>query len=59
MREDVWSKAVATAKTDPLVAAALNEFPDAEIIDIFEAQDEFTNAPPTDFALGDDEDDDL
>jgi len=60
-REDEWAKAVATAKQDPLVAAAFVAFPDATVVDIFEAQDEFKSALPggVEFVLGDDDDDDL
>jgi len=58
-REDEWAKAIATAKDDPLVAAAFVAFPDATVVDIFEAQDDFTNPQPggAEFALGDDDED--
>ena len=60
-REDEWAKAIANAKKDPLVAAAFEAFPGAEVVDIVEAQDEFIEGLPggTEFALGDDDDDDL
>jgi len=60
-REDEWAKAIANAKKDPLVAAAFEAFPGAEVVDIVEAQHEFIEGPPggTEFALGDDDDDDL
>ncbi len=60
-REDEWAKAVTAAKNDPLVAAAFEAFPDAQVVDIFEAQDDFTSPAPgnPEFALGDDDDEDL
>jgi DNA polymerase-3 subunit gamma/tau len=60
-REDEWAKAVADAKADPLVAAAFEAFPDASVVDIFEAQDDFADpaASGNDFALGEDDEEDL
>ncbi len=65
-QEDDWARAVAAAKEDALVAAAFVAFPDAEVVDIIEAQDEFIAAPAPggpdfslqEFALGADNDDD-
>jgi DNA polymerase-3 subunit gamma/tau len=61
VRENEWANAISDAKQDPLVAAAFEAFPDATVVDIFEAQDDFTHPAPgsADFALGEDDDDDL
>ncbi len=59
-REDAWAQAVAKAKQDPLVAAAFEAFPDAEIVDIIENREEPLDVtePGNTFAM-EDEDDEL
>ncbi len=59
-REDEWARAVADVKTDPLVAAALKAFPDAEIVDIIENREQLGDVtePGNTFAM-EDEDDEL
>jgi len=63
-QEDEWANQVADAKKDALVAAAFAAYPDAEVVDIKLAQDDFEMVSPggptveSEFALGSGDDDD-